>query len=110
MKKFIVTCVETCGNCKREGIIYDPQYRACGARIPSGHPWWNQPCADGHWPLLPCGHSTHRFLREEFECPACHGTGEMRREVDLKEALQAIEAMSRCPADIGEAPCECGFH
>ena len=79
---------EECPKCE-EGMIYNPHCRACGQRIPSGHPWWSSPDD-----TMPCGHSAHRHLVEEYDCPNCEGSGWVERWIDLTEfADQLVEPL-----------------
>lgn len=80
-----------CNNAKcTDGIVYDSHCRACGQRIPSGHPWWSN-CDNA----MPCGHSARRYLVEEMECPVCLGCGWLERWMDIEEVEKAINDASK---------------
>jgi hypothetical protein len=47
---------------------------------------------------------------EEITCRECEGEKFIETEVDLFTALKAYEEMNDCAANIGDAPCTCGWH
>lgn len=109
--RFILHSLTPCVRCRGKAWIKNPIYdkfdewkkdfvarnRFAPSRM-EAHTWW-----------VDHGHKKGFPDDPEIQCPDCKGQGELSQDIELQDALKAIEAMENCQAIVGQ-PCECGHH
>jgi len=86
VKRYLVVEESVCPECEGDGVVLDPCWREY---LELGDPHRDP---DG-FAREECG--LEEMPPEEIECPTCGGTGVIRREVPLEEALAALEGEVR---------------
>ena len=81
MPKYLLIKEEPCPQCGGDGFIYDPHCKLCGNKEGYTIEWFQS-----NIDRQPCGHGIRYFI-EEYECRRCLGSGVIRSEVELREAL-----------------------
>lgn len=115
--QFIVKQVQVCKKCKGKQLVQHPAWDAYWEEHkgqPShSHEYDLKWFEDHGWINAPgyrLDSENDGFPHEEIACRECHGEGYIETEVDLFTALKAYKEMDECAANIGDAPCTCGWH
>jgi hypothetical protein len=110
--KFIVQRKTPCAGCRGKGWIKNPIYAKHAEWkndfykrnkfIPSRMEdlaWWADQGFKKGFPDDP-----------EIPCPPCKGQGAVSEDMELEDALNALEQIGHCPANDPAKACVCGHH
>lgn len=89
--RYLLKSVTPCADCNGKGVVENPAWTAFSAWYKSykdmygyrpdpgiSRAWWSDTA--GHTEIPP----------EEYDCPTCHGAGQIETDVDLQTALANI--------------------
>ena len=88
--QYFVTAVSTCDQCNGAGYVQNAQWQRFFEKYGDAY----RKAGIDESALMLCGHfgvsSVRHLPTEEETCPECDGTGIVKRQVSLAEALQAV--------------------